>query len=113
MLFCIKKKKKTTKNKKKKYIFIKILDNRTTAMTGMQENPGTGYHLDHVTPAKQLSPEEIVKGIGVDFVAVVDSTAETEKFKALVSECCSANRTSVIVVRRPCVLAAVRKHQNN
>ncbi len=90
-----------------------ILDNRTTAMTGMQENPGTGYHLDHVTPAKQLSPEDIVKGIGVDFVAVVDSTAETEKFKALVTECCNANRTSVIVVRRPCVLAAVRKHQSN
>ena len=89
-----------------------ILDNRITAMTGMQENPGTGHKLDHVTPAKQLIPEDIVKGIGVDFVAVVDSTAETEKFKALVSECCASNRTSVIVVRRPCVLAAVRSKKN-
>lgn len=89
-----------------------ILDNRTTAMTGMQENPGTGRKLDHETPAKQLSPESIVKGIGVDFVEVVDSTAEPEKFRALVEECCRSNRTSVIVVRRQCVLAAVRSKKN-
>ena len=89
-----------------------ILDNRTTAMTGMQENPGTGHKLDHVTPAKQLSPESIVSGIGVDFVAVVDSTAEPEKFRSLVEECCQSTRTSVIVVRRQCVLAAVRSKKN-
>lgn len=85
-----------------------ILDNRTTAMTGMQENPGTGKKLNHVDPAPRLMPEEIVRGIGVEFVAVVDSTAEPEKFKSLVEECLAATRTSVIVVRRPCVIAAVR-----
>ncbi|MCQ2378668.1 MAG: thiamine pyrophosphate-dependent enzyme [Victivallaceae bacterium] len=89
-----------------------ILDNRTTAMTGMQENPGTGKKLNHVDPAPRLMPEDIVRGIGVDFVAVVDSTAEQEKFAALVKECLASTRTSVIVVRRPCVIAAVRSKKS-
>ena len=84
-----------------------ILDNSITAMTGLQENPATGRKLDH-TPAPAVSLEKIVEGIGVDNVDIIDTTAEHEKFKALLQERLSSNDTSVIIARRPCILAAVK-----
>jgi len=41
-----------------------ILDNGITAMTGMQEHPGTGRKLDH-TPALKIDFEAVIKGMGV------------------------------------------------
>jgi indolepyruvate ferredoxin oxidoreductase alpha subunit len=84
-----------------------ILDNSITAMTGLQENPATGRKLDH-TPAPAVSLEQIVKGIGVDNVDIIDTTAENEKFKALLQERLSSDDISVIIARRPCILAAVK-----
>ena len=84
-----------------------ILDNRITAMTGCQENPATGRKLDH-TPAYAVSLENIVKGIGVDNVDVVDTTAETEKFAELLKTRLASNDCSVIIARRPCILAMAK-----
>ena len=84
-----------------------ILDNSTTAMTGMQEHPGTGRKLDH-TPAPQVSIEQVVRGIGVDNVDVIDSTVNYEAFKELVQKRLASNDTSVIIARRPCILAMVK-----
>jgi indolepyruvate ferredoxin oxidoreductase alpha subunit len=84
-----------------------ILDNSITAMTGLQENPATGRKLDH-TPAPAVSLEKIVEGIGVDHVDIIDTTAEHEKFKELLQERLKSNDTSVIIARRPCILAAVK-----
>lgn len=84
-----------------------VLDNRITAMTGLQENPTTGRLLDH-TPAKQISIEAVAKGIGVDNVDVVDTTAETEKFAELLKKRLNSNDCSVIVARRPCILELAR-----
>ncbi len=84
-----------------------VLDNSTTAMTGLQEHPGTGRKLDH-TPAPRVSIEEVVRGIGVDNVDVIDSTADPAGFRELVSRRLSSNDTSVIIVRRPCILALAK-----
>ena len=84
-----------------------ILDNRTTAMTGLQENPATGRKLDH-TPAPAVSLEKIVEGIGVDHVDVIDTTAENDRFKELLKERLNSNDISVIIARRPCILAAAK-----
>ncbi|MGN1366789.1 MAG: thiamine pyrophosphate-dependent enzyme, partial [Victivallis vadensis] len=84
-----------------------VLDNSTTAMTGMQEHPGTGRKLDH-TPAPQVSIEQVVRGIGVDNVDVIDSTVNYEAFKELVQKRLASNDTSVIIARRPCILAMVK-----
>lgn len=89
-----------------------ILDNHTTAMTGLQEHPATGRKLDHRTPAPAVSLEKIVTGIGVDRVEVVDTTAEPEKFRALLQECLASNQCSVIIARRPCILALARDRKN-
>ena len=50
---------------------IMILDNRITAMTGRQENPGTGKTLAG-TPSPQVDLEALVRALGVEDVAVVD-----------------------------------------
>ena len=89
-----------------------ILDNHTTAMTGLQEHPATGRKLDHKTPAPAVSLEKIVTGIGVDRVEVVDTTAETERFRELLKECLASNQCSVIIARRSCILAMARDKKN-
>ncbi len=48
-----------------------ILDNRITAMTGHQENPLTGRRVSG-EPTKDISLELLVKGLGIDRIAVVD-----------------------------------------
>lgn len=89
-----------------------VLDNGTTAMTGQQEHPGTGRKLDH-TPTARLSIEGIASAIGVDSVAVVDPYADPEGFESLLRERLAAPELSVIVARRPCILAAadIRRYE--
>lgn len=82
-----------------------ILDNGTTAMTGLQEHPGTGRRLDHGA-GRRLVLEDVARAAGADFVTVTDPTADLEAFKTLVAERLAAGVLSVIVCRRPCLLAA-------
>ncbi len=50
---------------------IVILDNRITAMTGAQENPGTGRTLMN-EPTVQVELEPLVKALGIGWVATVN-----------------------------------------
>ena len=52
-------------------IVMVILDNRTTAMTGHQPNPGTGRHYGNVN-TDAIDVEKLVKGIGIKFVETID-----------------------------------------
>ncbi len=87
-----------------------ILDNHTTAMTGLQEHAGTGRKLDH-TPAPQIIIEDVVRAMGVDHVDVIDPTAKPAEFTGLVARRLASNDISVIVARRPCILALVKIRQ--
>ena len=90
-----------------------ILDNSITAMTGCQENPATGYKLDE-SPAFAVSFENIVRGIGVDNVDTIDTTAEPERFAELLKTRLASNDCSVIIAKRPCILGiAKRKKMEN
>ena len=82
-----------------------VLDNGTTAMTGQQEHPGTGRTLDH-GPTNKLSIEGIAAAIGIGSVTVIDPYADPEGFERLLLERLAAPELSVIVARRPCILAA-------
>jgi indolepyruvate ferredoxin oxidoreductase alpha subunit len=82
-----------------------VLDNGTTAMTGQQEHPGTGRTLDH-GPTNKLSIEGIATAIGISSVSVIDAYAEPEEFERLLLERLAAPELSLIVARRPCILAA-------
>jgi indolepyruvate ferredoxin oxidoreductase alpha subunit len=82
-----------------------VLDNGTTAMTGQQEHPATGRTLEH-DPTGKVSIEGIATAMGVPSVSVVDPFADPAGFEKLLAERLESLQLSVIVARRPCVLAA-------
>ena len=82
-----------------------ILDNGTTAMTGLQEHPGTGRKLDHTKTGKVVF-EELARSLGVRNVHVVDPTVDTPAFEELVKETLEKPELSVIIARRNCLLAS-------
>lgn len=82
-----------------------ILDNGTTAMTGLQEHPGTGRTLGH-QPTGKVVFEDLARSLGVPNVFVVDPTKEAEQFEQNLRDALAGDELSVFVVRRPCILAA-------
>ena len=80
-----------------------ILDNATTAMTGLQEHPGTGRHID-MSPAPAIRLEEVCRAMGVDRVDAVDPVQEHDRYAELLRERLASDDVSVIIARRPCLL---------
>ncbi len=79
-----------------------ILDNRTTAMTGHQQHPGTGRNLKG-EPAPMVDLEEICRALGVKDVVVVDPH-DLKATRKAVKEATRRRKPSVIITRRPCVM---------
>ncbi|HPD29241.1 MAG TPA: thiamine pyrophosphate-dependent enzyme [Phycisphaerae bacterium] len=86
---------------------ILILDNGTTAMTGLQEHPGTGRTLMH-EPTGKVSYEDLARSLGIRNVHVVDATKDESAFEKLVSDSLAADELTLIIARRPCLLATAR-----
>ncbi len=89
-----------------------VLDNGTTAMTGQQEHPGTGRTLRH-EPTGKVSIEGLARLLGVQNVDVVDPVEDAAGFEALLRDRLGRAELSVIVARRPCLLAAanIRRYE--
>ncbi|MCE5302567.1 MAG: 2-oxoacid:acceptor oxidoreductase family protein [Planctomycetaceae bacterium] len=85
-----------------------ILDNSTTAMTGLQENPATGRTLGG-EPAYQVSLENLVRSLGIENVVVCDPTADAESFEHRLRDALVQNALTVLIARRPCILAMAKK----
>lgn len=81
-----------------------ILDNSITAMTGHQDNPATGKTLKG-EPTHSLNIEKLVEAVGIKHIRSVDPNNLPELEKVLLEET-AREEPSVIIVRRPCVLAA-------
>ncbi len=82
-----------------------ILDNGTTAMTGMQENPSTGRTLAH-EPTGKVVLEDLARSLGVRNVHVVDPAQAPGEFEKLIQTCLDTPELSVVIARRNCLLAA-------
>ncbi|MDR1820665.1 MAG: indolepyruvate ferredoxin oxidoreductase subunit alpha [Methanobrevibacter sp.] len=86
---------------KNKFV-LTILDNRTTAMTGGQSNPG--LNVDGMgDPAPEISIEKIAISLGIKFVKTINplnlkKTIETYK------EAIKYDGISVIIAKSPCIL---------
>ena len=87
-----------------------ILDNGTTAMTGLQEHPGTGRRLDHA-PTGRIVLEDLVRSLGISNVTVVDPVAGPEEFEQALVESLNRDALSVIIARRTCLLAVGKIRQ--
>ena len=86
-----------------------ILDNRITAMTGLQPNPGmgkTGMGEETV----ELKLEEIIRACGVNYIKVLDS-ANIKELEDAIKEFLDKKEVSVIICRRICALLAKRQKQ--
>jgi indolepyruvate ferredoxin oxidoreductase alpha subunit len=85
-----------------------VLDNRITAMTGHQENPGTGHTLQG-QPAKEIEFEPLLRALGMEHVETVDAFNIREVERAL-RDALKREDASAIVVRGECaLLPAARK----
>jgi indolepyruvate ferredoxin oxidoreductase, alpha subunit len=79
-----------------------IMDNRTTAMTGAQPHPGTGFTL-RSDPTISADMVKLAEAFGFKRIRVVNpyEVKETEK---VIGEELEANEPSVIIARAPCAL---------
>lgn len=81
-----------------------VLDNRITAMTGHQDNPGTGRTLMG-EPTKEITIEQVARGVGIDRVRTIDCY-DMEEVESVLREELDSPEPSVIVARRPCIIGA-------
>ncbi|MCX7966644.1 MAG: thiamine pyrophosphate-dependent enzyme [Syntrophorhabdaceae bacterium] len=101
--------------KNKRFILI-IMDNETTAMTGMQPTPQTGITAQGESN-KPILIEELVKSFGVDFLKIVDPynvPLMTETIKEAYNFLSSGRHKrapAVIIARRECILSAKGKEK--
>ena len=79
-----------------------ILDNRTTAMTGRQDHPGTGYTLAE-RASEAIDLIGLVRALGIRHVRLLNplDLAET---RAVIEEEMNRPEPSVIITDKPCVL---------
>lgn len=82
-------------------IIVCILDNSTTAMTGHQPHPGTGFNLMG-RYVDRLSIEKILEGLGVSKIVVADP-ANLKASVAAVKECAKIKGVKAIIFRSPCI----------
>jgi len=87
-------------------ITVIILDNATTAMTGHQDHPGTGISAQG-KKTKAVELEQLVRGIGVNDVKVVDAF-NIKALRASVRSCLDNPELSVIIVRGVCSVRVPR-----
>jgi indolepyruvate ferredoxin oxidoreductase alpha subunit len=81
-----------------------VLDNRITAMTGHQDNPGTGRTLMG-EPTKEVTIEQIARGVGIDRVKSIDCY-DMDEVENVLREELDSDEPSVVVARRPCIIGA-------
>ncbi len=79
-----------------------IVDNDITAMTGGQENPGSGMDLMG-KPAPKILIEDIVKACGIKKLLICD-TYDYDKTLADLKDAIAFEGPSVVIARRPCAL---------
>lgn len=86
-----------------------ILDNDTTAMTGRQEHPGTGYTLMG-EETKRLDFPNLAKALGVEYVQEVDPY-DLDALDSVIDEAVNLDKLAVIVTNQPCLL--LRREQRS
>ena len=79
-----------------------ILDNRTTAMTGHQQHPGTGFTLQG-RETRQVDLESLARALGVEQVYTIDP-CDLSQVEETLRTCLASDGPSVIISRRECAL---------
>jgi indolepyruvate ferredoxin oxidoreductase alpha subunit len=88
-----------------------VMDNRITAMTGHQPNPGMGKNLMG-EPTQELQIADIAKACGVKNIKVLDPINQKE-FEETIKEFLEKDEISLIVCKRICALLERRLKKNS
>ena len=85
-----------------------VLDNLTTAMTGMQPTPGLGIRADG-SQGKTIPLERVIKGCGIDFLEVLDPY-DIKGMRQTLKQAFDYTKKpdggiAVIIARHPCIIA--------
>jgi len=91
-----------------------ILDNRTTAMTGHQPNPGVDMEELNMPDFGHVSIEAMVKAAGVEHISVI-KPFNIKKSVATIKEALEFEGVSVVISREVCALyaKALKKPKRN
>lgn len=92
-------------------VTVLVLDNRITAMTGHQQNPGSGKNLLE-QDAPQADIAQIARGLGVKRVCEINAYEMPLLTQTLEAEL-DCGEPSVVVIKGACALAARRKAITN
>ncbi|MCC6444600.1 MAG: 4Fe-4S binding protein [Armatimonadetes bacterium] len=84
-------------------VVVVVVDNRSTAMTGGQENPSSGSTLKG-DPAPVLDIEQVCRAMGVSWAATVDSS-DYEAVRSALESALAENVPAVLVVKGDCRVA--------
>jgi indolepyruvate ferredoxin oxidoreductase, alpha subunit len=79
-----------------------IMDNRVTAMTGHQQNPGTGITLQG-QPTTEIEIEPLVRALGVRHVKTVPAF-NVDEVEQTLKEFLKLDEPAVLITREPCAL---------
>lgn len=84
-----------------------VLDNRTTAMTGHQDNPGTGKTLMGESTVA-VAIDEVAKACGIKRIVTVNPY-ELENVQKVLREEIAADEPSLIISKAPCLLLSKQR----
>lgn len=87
-----------------------ILDNRTTGMTGQQDNPGSGFTLQKDS-ATIGNIEAICRALGVKHIRTINPN-DLKEVKETLKWAMDIEETSVIITNWPCVLKKRYKEED-
>ncbi len=79
-----------------------ILDNRTTAMTGHQPNPGSGQTLQG-RETQEIEIEPLVRALGIDKVITIDAY-EVEEIEKTLKRWVKEDGPAVLIAKHACAL---------
>jgi indolepyruvate ferredoxin oxidoreductase alpha subunit len=84
-----------------------ILDNYTTAMTGRQNHPGSGFDIIG-NRTRTVDWEALIRGLGIEHVALVDAY-DLDELDRVLDEEMHRDAPSVIVTQGACMLIKNRE----
>ena len=79
-----------------------IVDNSTTAMTGGQQNPGTGHTLLG-EPSRTVDIPGLCRALGIKRVTTIDPY-DLDEVERVLREELGADEASVVIAKAPCIL---------
>ncbi len=89
-------------------VIVVVLDNSTTAMTGHQPHPGTGFRIDG-SPSPKIQIEKIAEGCGVKYIRVTDPYNLKNTVDTILEAVSLQDGPALIVSRQDCTLVSQRK----